>query len=147
MQPVLPTNLDRASAQVLGFDAAAYITDTKSTLNQRLGIPATFNSGDYLAGSLAKPQSNKKSDVPAFISGVLAAGGLGLLTFLGIKGKIKLPKKIASRLPKISGTKVKNALSSAKDFFGNIFKGIKSKFNIDFSQIPKKIKGIFKKVK
>ncbi len=147
MQPVLPTNLDRASAQVLGFDASAYITDTKSTLNQRLGIPATFNSGDYLAGSLAKPQSNKKSDVPAFLSGILAAGGVGLLTFLGLKGKIKLPKKIASKLPKMSDTKVKNVLNTTRKFFGNLYKSVKSKVNIDFSQIPKKMKGLFKKVK
>lgn len=147
MQPVLPTNLDRASAQVLGFDASAYITDTKSTLNQRLGIPATFNSGDYLAGSLAKPKSNKKSDIPAFLSGILAAGGVGLLAFLGLKGKIKLPKKIASKLPKMSGTKVKNALNTTRKFFGNLYKSVKSKVNIDFSQIPKKIKELFKKVK
>ncbi len=147
MQPVLPTNLDRASAQVLGFDAAAYITDTRSTLHERLNIPQTFNSYDYLAGNLAKPQEKKKNNFAALISGVLAAGGLTVLTYAGLKGKVKLPEKIQTLLKKIPTERISKAFSDVGEFISGKVKSIKSVLNIDFSKMKGGFLNLFKKVK
>lgn len=123
MPTVLPSALDRASAQVLGFDATAYITDTKSTLHERLGIPATFNSGDYLAGNLAKPSKpKKKNNIPELLATVTTAAGLGLLAFLGIKRKIKLPKGLTDKLPKFD--KAKDVKTKITETISNGFKKI-----------------------
>lgn len=162
MQPVLPTNLDRTSTQVLGFDAAAYINDTKSTLHQRLNIPGSFNSADYLAGSLAKPQQRKKSNAAAVAAGIIGTFGLGMLAFFGIKkGKIKLPEKLASKLPdtkKLTPSIRKtfeNVKNSAGEFFKKVFKkssktkpvteGAK-KSGFDFKGIKDSVFKFFKKV-
>lgn len=121
MPTVLPSALDRVSAQVLGFDATAYITDTKSTLHERLGFPATFNSGDYLAGNLAKPsKAKKKNNIPELLAFVGSVAGLGLLAFFGLKKKVKLPKGLMAKLPKFN--KIKNIKSKVAKTFTDGFK-------------------------
>lgn len=121
MQQVLPTNLDRTSAQVLGFDADAYVNSVPSTLHQRLNIPQNFNSGDYLAGNLAKPQEKKKNKIPSAIAAIAVTVGGAVLGYLGLKKK----------MPKLETIK-----KSIKPFFENIC--------ISAANFAEKIKGKFK---
>ncbi len=137
MQPVLPSSLDMTSANVLGFDAQAYINDTPSTLHKRLNIPGSFAAGDYFASSTAvAPKRKKSSKLAAIFAGIVSTAGLGALAFGLIKGKIK-PSKFASSVKStvpnffknlkdnISQFSIKSTVKPVKIFFGNIANRIK----------------------
>lgn len=130
MQPVLPTNMDRTSAQVLGFDAQAYLSDTKSTMHQRLNIPGTFNSSDYFMGSAPKSKKMKKENSALQAFGAVAlAAGVAITGYFGIKkGKLKLPDlKGKFKFPKMD--KIKGVFAPATDALKGLFDKIKGKIH------------------
>lgn len=119
MQPVLPTSLDMASARVLGFDATAYIYDTKSTLNQRLNIPGTFTLGDcYVTTSKSSKKKNK--NIGTILAGVTTVAAATLLCVGKLKGRFKGKLKIANLTNTAS-----NFVKSAGKTFSSAFKKIK----------------------
>ncbi len=150
MQPinqptVLPTVLDRASAEVLGFDATAYLNNTQSTMHQRLGIPQNFNSSDYLAGNLAKANEERKNNVSTFIKlghGALVATALTVVGIKAGKGE-NIITKATSKISEFFGSgsagmkekvakgasslleKARELPSKATELFGKIFKKVK----------------------
>lgn len=119
MQPVLPTSLDMASARVLGFDATAYINDTKSTLNQRLNIPGTFALGDCYAFT-SKSNKKKNKNTGAILAGVATVAAAALLCVGKLKGKFKGKLKISNLADSAS-----NFVKSARKTFSSAFKKLK----------------------
>lgn len=136
MQTVLPSSLDMASAQVLGFDATAYINNEPSTLHERLNIPNTINQSDYFMSNKAQAPKKKKSDaLPVFLASALTLAGGAVLGTKVLKGKIKLPDNIKIKLLD-TGIKalnfgesvlkrVKNSLGNLCNFITKHFKKIK----------------------
>lgn len=119
MQPVLPTSLDMASARVLGFDATAYIYDTKSTLNQRLNIPGTFALGDCYA-TTTKSSKKKNKNTGAILAGVATVAAAALLCVGKLKGKFNGKVKISNLADSAS-----NFVKSARKTFSSTFQKIK----------------------
>lgn len=119
MQPVLPTSLDMASARVLGFDATAYINDTKSTLNQRLNIPGAFALGDCYAFT-SKSNKKKNKNIGTILAGVTTFAAATLLCVGKLKGKIKGKLKIGK-----FNNPILNLAKSARKTFSSAFKKLK----------------------
>lgn len=119
MQPTLPTSLDMASARVLGFDATAYIYDQPSTLHQRLNIP-NYVTNDYFTSDRATPGKKSYKDFAAAIAGVLTIAGGTILSFIALKGKIKIPKKLNNILP----NKKLNIKNGTKNIFNRVYNNI-----------------------
>lgn len=136
MQQVLPTSLDMTSAQVLGFDATAYITDTPSTLHQRLNIPATFNASDCFVSGKASAPKVKKNPLPTVAALLASVAGFTFLGYLAFKGKIKLPQNVAN-VANIATQKASGALSSLGNTFKNAFCVAKSVIQENISKLKK----------
>lgn len=122
----LPSALDMTSAQVLGFDASAYIAGKPSTLHQRLNIPNSYTGGDYFTSDRAVPSKGKKNPLPAIVASALSLVGLGILTRAALKGKIKF--NIPNKLSKF-GTKIvkicENGFNTVSDFATKLLKKVK----------------------
>ena len=129
---ILPSSLDNTSAQVLGFDADAYINDKPSTLYQRLNIPQSFCTGDYFTSDRATKSNVKKGNFWSFAASILTLAGVLSLICMGLKGKIKIPDKIAKP--------VLNAASNVTNFAKNTTSKIKEKFLSCFGNIVDKFK-------
>lgn len=126
MQPVLPTSLDMVSANVLGFDAQAYINDTPSTLSNRLNIPNNnYLPNDQFSKEKTAHKRNKKNfDFGAALAGGLSAFGLSALFFTIFKKKANF-----SNLSGASTVNIKTSLSSISNTISNICKNTLSTAN------------------
>ena len=141
MQPVvLPTALDRTSAQVLGFDATAYITDTPSTLHQRLNIPNTLPQGDFFGNNLASVPK-KKDHTNTILGSLTIIGGALTLGILAKKGKLKnfkLQNLKNIKMPTKAG--IAQTFGNLKDVCINKFKDIKKVITPKVSDLGKHIR-------
>lgn len=162
---VLPSALDRVSANVLYFDAQAYLNDEPSKLHERINIPNSPINDTFVT-------TNKKNKKITFtpkslVDTVLKIGaGIGL-AYLGVKNFKKggLTKKAFARITNLFtgsklGTKIKNS-DKLQDFgqkfkaqfsgIGKTFDNIKNsnrfqdfgqKFKVQFTNIGEQLKGI-----
>ena len=130
MQPILPTSTDRVSAQVLGFDANAFIFDKPSNLMNTLNINGTQTSNDTFVRNQKARAVNKTKSFFATI-GAIALSTVGFFhLFRGKKGtgilsKFKLFKaKSTPKLPKSTFlNKIITGADKIKNGFINKVKG------------------------
>ena len=152
MQPVLPTSLDMVSANVLGFDAQAYIYDSPSTLSSRLNIPNNYNSGDCFSKKETRNNSSGvKLDLGTVLASSLSAIGFGVLLATLCRKKIKM-----SNLNSVSVRKFSTISKSLSDKFYGYYKKTSGFVNTAFvstantlknfaDKLSKSVKNIFKK--
>ena len=123
MSNILPTSLDMASAKILGFDAQAYIDDTKSNLAQKLNIPQNFSTQDSFVLNNTGSKSKKRTgfDFGAFTASFFTTAGFLTLATIFLKGSSRAKAFVDGFKKSFT-----SAGTSLKKFFGNLLSNAKN---------------------
>lgn len=130
---VLPNNTDRVSANVLGFDANAYLYGTPSTLSQKFNYNMPNAQNDCFTSSQNSKTKVKDKAIGAILGGAALAG----LFLLAGKLNLSLPKfkKIDT-----SNIDIKKHTKATTGFLQKAFGGIKDAFKNSFDVVFKNYK-------